>query len=35
MLNYGNRIALDLWEMDWEAFSRWTFLNSPKNVGST
>lgn len=22
ILNYGNRIALDLWEMDWEAFSR-------------
>ncbi|TAJ10040.1 MAG: MEKHLA domain-containing protein [Nitrospirae bacterium] len=21
-LNYGNRIALELWEMDWEAFSR-------------
>lgn len=22
ILNYGNRIALELWEMDWEAFSR-------------
>ncbi len=21
-LNYGNRIALELWEMDWDAFSR-------------
>lgn len=21
-LNYGNRIALELWELDWEAFSR-------------
>lgn len=21
VLNYGNRIALDLWEMDWETFS--------------
>lgn len=22
ILNYGNRIALDLWEMEWETFSR-------------
>ena len=22
ILNYGNRVALDLWEMDWDEFSR-------------
>lgn len=22
MLNYGNRVALDLWELDWESFTK-------------